>query len=445
MPKYPTIGRALAALVVATVGALGAGVPEAGATAVSTEAALRAAFANTAETSITLAANVTLHCGEPAALTRNSANPITVSGAFTITQTCPNNAVVELASSGRLTLTDVTLVGTTGNSAFGVHNDNAPVTLNHVKITGTGGDAIEADSGSVTLNSSSIVDGSLDGIDSFGGAISLTRSTIADMGGDGIASNGNVTSVDSTVADNGGNGIDSNGRNLLTNTTVTGNDGDGVATANSMALTYSTITNNNRADSNGFNVHHNGRGTFVMFASVIAQNGFGPNCDEGAKVSNGFNFSDDASCNLQLPSDKEKAGSPKLGALASNGGGVETLLPLAGSPLVDAIPKAHCHDDAGSKVSTDARGVARPQVNGCDIGAVEVAASGGTTTTVAPPTTAAAPVTTAAAPATTVAAPAELPRTGSSSLPLGLAGAVVLGAGLALGYGTRGGRWSKRP
>jgi hypothetical protein len=42
------------------------------------------------------------------------------------------------------------------------------------------------------------------------------------------------------------------------------------------------------------------------------------------------------------------------------------MLPLVGSPLLDAIPPASC------LVDVDQRGVTRPQGTGCDIGAVEV-------------------------------------------------------------------------
>jgi hypothetical protein len=64
--------------------------------------------------------------------------------------------------------------------------------------------------------------------------------------------------------------------------------------------------------------------------------------------------------NVKTPND------PVLGALADNGGPTQTLLPLTGSPLLDAIPPAAC----GATV--DQRGVTRPQGPGCDIGAVEV-------------------------------------------------------------------------
>jgi hypothetical protein len=42
------------------------------------------------------------------------------------------------------------------------------------------------------------------------------------------------------------------------------------------------------------------------------------------------------------------------------------------SPLIDAIPVSACQTGPGVGVTTDQRGVTRPQIVGCDIGAVEV-------------------------------------------------------------------------
>lgn len=57
---------------------------------------------------------------------------------------------------------------------------------------------------------------------------------------------------------------------------------------------------------------------------------------------------------------------PNLGALVNNGGATQTMLPLAGSPAIDAA--ASCTGANG----VDQRGVARPQGPRCDLGAVEV-------------------------------------------------------------------------
>jgi hypothetical protein len=89
-------------------------------------------------------------------------------------------------------------------------------------------------------------------------------------------------------------------------------------------------------------------------------------------VSNGYNFSDDATCDLTGTGDRESAGDPVLGALASNGGPTQTRLPGDTSPLIDGVPLAQCQADGATGVATDQRGITRPQGAGCDIGSVEV-------------------------------------------------------------------------
>jgi hypothetical protein len=61
--------------------------------------------------------------------------------------------------------------------------------------------------------------------------------------------------------------------------------------------------------------------------------------------------------------------------LAGNGGPTRTLLPQSGSPLINAIPVVGCSGGntlAGSTVTTDQRGITRPQEGGCEIGSVEL-------------------------------------------------------------------------
>ena len=63
------------------------------------------------------------------------------------------------------------------------------------------------------------------------------------------------------------------------------------------------------------------------------------------------------------------AGNALLGLLQNNGGAVPTLLPAANSPVVNQI-------NTPCTLTTDARGVARPQGNKCDYGAAERSNSG---------------------------------------------------------------------
>jgi hypothetical protein len=89
----------------------------------------------------------------------------------------------------------------------------------------------------------------------------------------------------------------------------------------------------------------------------------------------GYGYSDDASCGLTAATDTQDGPDPQLGELADNGGPTATRLPAVSSPLVNAIPVAACGDGddlAGFAVTTDQRGVARPQETGCEIGSVEL-------------------------------------------------------------------------
>jgi hypothetical protein len=116
----------------------------------------------------------------------------------------------------------------------------------------------------------------------------------------------------------------------------------------------------------------NGTGTFTSFATVVAlPQGGGANCAALAgTTSNGFNFSDDASCGFPGP----VGGDPMLDALANTGGPTQTRLPQSGSPLIDKVPNASCQADGAAGITADQRGLPRPDTGSpdCDIGAVEV-------------------------------------------------------------------------
>src|SRR5262249_55622792 len=111
----------------------------------------------------------------------------------------------------------------------------------------------------------------------------------------------------------------------------------------------------------------------------------------GAMISLGFNLIGNGTGSIGLTDgfNGDKVGTatnpinPLLAALANNGGSTQTQALLTGSPAIDAIPVASC------AVNADQRGVARPQGNGCDIGAFE--ASFTAQQNIAPAVTATAP------------------------------------------------------
>ena len=62
---------------------------------------------------------------------------------------------------------------------------------------------------------------------------------------------------------------------------------------------------------------------------------------------------------------------PLLKPLANNGGNTPTIGLQPTSPAINKIPTTDCTDQSGEAVTSDQRGVARPQAGACDVGAYE--------------------------------------------------------------------------
>lgn len=190
--------------------------------------------------------------------------------------------------------------------------------------------------------------------------------------GGGIFNRGAMTVNASTVANNhglasGGGGISNDGGTLsLNNSTVSGNDaatrGGGIEnTGTLLTLTSSTVAGNTAPNGGGiFN------GNNAILNNTIVANSTGGNCAGNPVFASqsSHNLSSDATCAFTSPGDLNST-NPLLGPLASNGGPTATHALLPGSPAIDAVPLASC------TVSTDQRGVLRPQGPACEIGAFE--------------------------------------------------------------------------
>jgi predicted outer membrane repeat protein len=382
--------------VVVVLGATSAGA------AVTTEAGFRAAW--TAGGTIDLGNNINLTCtdggGDGVAIT-NLATPIVVNGhGFTLTQTCTtgtNNAVLEQFGAGALTFQSITVTGgNTSLSGGGIAAVDGNVTLTNSTVSGNsagvGGGVLSA-TGNVTLTNSTVSGNTSTtifggGIAAVDGNVTLTSSTVsgnrAANGGGIVVLLGTVSLTNSTVSGNtatsavGGIGAACRtgargcvGNVSLTNSTVSGNTATTVVggiDANSVSLVYATVVGNTGPSAANIG---SGVGPSTSYGSVVALPHGGPNCLVASLTSTGYNWDDDGSCGFGAgPGDHSNAGSPGLGALANNGGPTQTLLPLAGSGLIDAIPNAGCQGG----ITTDQRGFARPDPasSACDIGAVEV-------------------------------------------------------------------------
>jgi predicted outer membrane repeat protein len=200
--------------------------------------------------------------------------------------------------------------------------------------------------------------------------------------GGAILNDGGTAKIrDSTFSNNaaatGGGAIYSTSEVDVSNVTFTGNQttaaGSGGAAiyqtgGGASAVTYATVSGNVGAGYGGGLVNDSSgsaAATLIVSRSIIANNTNG-NCD-GVLTSGGYNlWYGTTSCPFGEPGDG--AGDPKLGALASNGGLTQTMLPQADSAAIDRIPAAQC------MIPVDQRGGGRPSGSGCDSGAVEVGA-----------------------------------------------------------------------
>jgi hypothetical protein len=212
--------------------------------------------------------------------------------------------------------------------------------------------------------------------------MTITNSLIADnrggTGGGGGISAEDLTMSASTVARNSaevGGGIGTANATIV-NSTVTGNTamelGGGVFLGEGdLEIVYTDVVSNTGATGANINLF-TGTSTFESFASVVAEPSGDVNCVVSNVTSHGYNFSDDKTCDFTHSTDREDAGSPRLKALAENGGPTPTRLPEPDSPLLNAIPPDSCQADGAAGITTDQRGLPRPGFVNCDIGAVEV-------------------------------------------------------------------------
>jgi hypothetical protein len=333
---------------------------------------------------------------------------------------------------GNATLIDSTISGNTATVAGGTGGifANGSLTLTSSSISGNTVTDIVSGSGGAFANGNVILTNSsisgntaaTTGAVFANGNVTLTSSTVSGNTGTaasstgGVSANGNVTVSSSTISGNTAaihGGINANGNVTLTSSTLNANTataltgtGGGVFANGFVTLVYATVVDNSAPIGANLNM----TGVLTSFGSVVAQGaGGGANCVALSTTSNGFNFTNDASglvsCRFNAGTDLVgAANAAQLGAIADNGGPTLTRLPLTGSPLIGAIPAASCQADGAAGITTDQRGLARPALVGCDIGAVEVQPAPVTTTTSTPTTSTTLPL--AVVPAAVNARPA---------------------------------------
>lgn len=230
----------------------------------------------------------------------------------------------------------------------------------------------------------------------------------ADNGG-GIYNWGTLILQNSTVSGNsahegeagsgGGGGIYNGGTLTVENSTVSGNSaavGGGMFLrgGNSVVhILFTTITGNRTIIMTINWIYDKGAGgglyvgsqlpwgqpqvqlKGVILAGNQSDSGAGVTCPPGGAIlllSLGYNLIQNITlCNFTPDSTDILGPDPLLGPLADNGGLTPTHLPQSGSPVRDRVPASACTDLKGNPITTDQRGVSRPQGSACDIGAVE--------------------------------------------------------------------------
>lgn len=221
--------------------------------------------------------------------------------------------------------------------------------------------------------------------------LEVTDSTVILNEGTGVSMTTNVVgptmAIDgSTIADNTG-GTNAFGPNAggvemeadgvvptvtIERSTITGNEagsgspGGGIRMISAdLELSFVTLVENT-SSGGGANLDV-GADDLTSAASVIALPSGGANCVvSGSVTSLGFNQADDLSCGFGgAPGDVAPAPNPLLESLTDNGGPTPTRVPQLVSPLVGVVTGPLC-------TGVDQRGLARPQGQACEVGAVEI-------------------------------------------------------------------------
>jgi predicted outer membrane repeat protein len=276
----------------------------------------------------------------------------------------------------------------------GLWNEGA-LTLTECKISGNtvasgagpeeGGGGI-FNTGLLTLKNSTVSQNRATGTGNGGGIYSTESGTSG------------VTLIDSTVSENstGGNGggifLDQ-GTVILVNSTVAknqaGNMGGGIAARDDLMMTNSTVSTNSANSAGGvfadFGTVTVSNSTIVGNSSVgaairggewtVAGTLIEGDCANVRMSSGGYNLeSPGDTCGFDPGGDQVdvSADDLNLGPLQDSGGPTQTHALLPGSVAIDVIPPAACLDPDGEPLTSDQRGVSRPQGDACDIGAFEL-------------------------------------------------------------------------
>lgn len=208
--------------------------------------------------------------------------------------------------------------------------------------------------------------------------LSNNTSTLGDGGGyfnswESILTN---VTIDGNTADGGGGGINNQWVLNLSNATVTGNtatagDGGGIRNTWELGINNATIAGNTATAGNGGGIYNSSG--ILLTNSIVGDNtagGLGPDCNTTSDITSGGPnlVEDESDCDIVGDTLSVLTGQDPLldtAGLADNGGPTKTIALQSTSPALNT-------GDDGTCESADQRGIARPQGDHCDLGALEV-------------------------------------------------------------------------
>jgi hypothetical protein len=221
------------------------------------------------------------------------------------------------------------------------------------------------------------------GIDN-GGTLTVSNSTLsgnsASFSGGGIDNGGTLTVSNSTLSGNSaseyGGGIYNGETGTLTvsNSTLSDNSaylGGGISNFHGTLTVSNSTISGNSADYDGGGIATSGFNPATLANTIVAGNNSATNDPDarGTFTSQGYNLigtPNDSSGWIDSDLLNQDA---LLGPLQNNGGPTHTHALKPASPAINAIPKGT--NGCGTDITTDQRGVKRPQGGKCEIGSFE--------------------------------------------------------------------------
>jgi len=297
-----------------------------------------------------------------------------------------NGAGIRLLNSSSLNLSNVTVTNNSQTANGGGLRCESSSTITIVNCTfsnntagsdgsGSGGAISTANAVTVAVSNTTFSNNTAGngGATSFsdGGAVSSSSATF-----------NNCTFL-SNSADGDGGGYSASGAGTRTfnNCTFSGNTANGngggiyatgTVNLNFVTLTANTADNDNNGSGNGGGVYNNS--TLNINNCIVQGNNDKSTAsadDCGGSAASGSSDYNVVGSGTGCPTGTNgTTGSANLAAIADNGGDTQTHLPQSGSAALDLIPDGT--NGCGSGVgAVDQRGAIRPDVVGCEAGAVE--------------------------------------------------------------------------